>query len=372
MKKHLKVMTILGTRPEIIRLSRILPRMDKNFNHIMIYANQSYSPELSTVFFKNFKLRKPDYILDVQSETLGGQIANILKKSEEVIIKEKPDSLLVLGDTNSTLSAIIAKRMKIPIFHMEAGNRSFDNNVPEEINRRIIDHISDYNLAYTENSRLYLINEGIHPGTIYVTGSPLTEVFEFFRGDIEKSKILEILKLEKNKFFAVSMHREENVENPSNLIELFSSLNHLANFYQYPIIVSYHPRTKKRLLNLNLKLSPLIKLHKPFGFFDYNKLQMNAFCVLSDSGSVPEESAILNFKAIQVRVSSERPEAFDAGSIILTGFNKDTIISAVQLMVNQEEKGEKSEVPQGYNVTNVSTKVVKLMMGLTSIRKYQK
>lgn len=372
MKNHLKVMSILGTRPEIIRLSCILPKMDKYFNHIIVYTSQSYSPELSSVFFKDFKLRKPDYILDVKSETLGGQIANILKKSEEVLLKETPDALLILGDTNSTLSAIIAKRMKIPIFHMEAGNRSFDDNVPEEINRRITDHISDYNLPYTENSRRYLIEEGIHPGTIYTTGSPLTEVFEHFKKNIKKSKILEGLKLENRKFFVVSAHREENVDNPNHLLELFKSLNHLAKIYSYPIIVSFHPRTKSRLSKLKIKLSPLIKLHTPFDFFDYNKLQMNALCVLSDSGSIPEESAIFNFRAIQIRVSSERPEAFDAGSIILTGFNKDTIISAVELVVNQEKKGEKSEIPQGYNVTNVSTKVVKLIMGLTSIRKYQK
>ena len=372
MKKALKVMTILGTRPEIIRLSCILPKMDTYFDHILVYTSQSYSPELSTVFFKNLKLRKPNYVLDVKSETLGSLIANILKQSEEVMIKEKPDALLILGDTNSTLSAIIAKRMKIPIFHMEAGNRSFDDNVPEEINRRIIDHISDYNLAYTENSRRYLIGEGIHPGTIYVTGSPLVEVFDVFRKDIENSRILEILKLKNKEFFVVSIHREENVDNPDHLLELFSSLNYLANLYKHPIIVSCHPRTRKRLPSLNLKLSPLIKLCKPFGFFDYNKLQKNALCVFSDSGSIPEESAIVNFKAIQVRVSSERPEAFDAGSIILTGFNKDTIISAVELLVNQEKAGEILEIPEGYKIKDVSTKVVKLIMGLTSIRKYHK
>ena len=370
--QKLKIMTILGTRPEIIRLACILPKMDEYFNHIIVYTSQSYSPELSTVFLKDFKLRKPNYVLDVKSDTLGSLIGNILKQTEDVMVKEKPDALLVLGDTNSSLSAIMAKRMKIPIFHMEAGNRSFDDNVPEEINRRIIDHISDYNLAYTENSRLYLITKGIHPGTIYVTGSPLTEVFDKYKEKIEKSKILESLKLEKRKFFVVSMHREENVDNPAHLRELFDSLNNLAKIYGYPIIVSYHPRTKLRLSKIKIKLSPLIKLHTPFDFFDYNNLQMNALCVLSDSGSIPEESAILNFRAIQIRVSSERPESFDAGSIILTGFNKDTIVSAVELTVNQERKGEKSEIPQGYNVTNVSNKVVKLIMGLTSIRKYQK
>ncbi|OGE18070.1 UDP-N-acetylglucosamine 2-epimerase [Candidatus Daviesbacteria bacterium RIFCSPHIGHO2_12_FULL_37_11] len=368
--QKLKIMTILGTRPEIIRLSCILPKMDKYFKHIIVYTSQSYSQQLSTVFFKDLKLRKPDFVLDVKSETLGGLLGNILKQAEEAILKEKPDALLVLGDTNSALSAIIAKRMKIPIFHMEAGNRSFDDNVPEEINRRIVDHISDYNLAYTENSRRYLIAEGIHPGNIYVTGSPLTEVFEVFIKDIEKSKILLNLKLKEKEYFVVSIHREENVDNPAHLKELFNSLNYLANKYRFPVIVSYHPRAKKRLSLLNLKLSPLIKLHEPFGFFDYNNLQKNALCVLSDSGSIPEESAIFNFRAIQVRVSSERPEAFDAGSIILTGFNKDTIVSAVELVVNQERSGEIPEIPEGYKLKNVSSKVVKLIMGLSSIRKY--
>jgi len=365
-------MTILGTRPEIIRLSCILPKMDEYFNHIIVYTSQSYSPELSAIFFKDFNLRKPDYELNVKSDTLGGLIGNILKQSEDVMVKERPDALLILGDTNSSLSAIIAKRMKIPIFHMEAGNRSFDDNVPEEINRKITDHISDYNLAYTENSRRYLVEEGIHPGSIYVTGSPLTEVFEKFRDKIENSDILEKLNLEKDKFFVVSTHREENVDNPSNIKELFESLNHLTKLYKHPIIVSFHPRTRNRLSKLKLKLSPLIKLETPFDFFDYNNLQMNALCVLSDSGSVPEESAIFKFRAVQIRISSERPEAFDSGTIILTGFNKNTIVNSVELVVNQKISDEGLEIPEGYKSKNVSIKVVKLIMGLASIRKYHK
>jgi len=371
-KKNLKIMTILGTRPEIIRLSCILPKMDEYFNHIIVYTSQSYSPELSAIFFKDFNLRKPDYELNVKSDTLGGLIGNILKQSEDVMVKERPDALLILGDTNSSLSAIIAKRMKIPIFHMEAGNRSFDDNVPEEINRKITDHISDYNLAYTENSRRYLVEEGIHPGSIYVTGSPLTEVFEKFRDKIENSDILEKLNLEKDKFFVVSTHREENVDNPSNIKELFESLNHLTKLYKHPIIVSFHPRTRNRLSKLKLKLSPLIKLETPFDFFDYNNLQMNALCVLSDSGSVPEESAIFKFRAVQIRISSERPEAFDSGTIILTGFNKNTIVNSVELVVNQKISDEGLEIPEGYKSKNVSIKVVKLIMGLASIRKYHK
>lgn len=365
-------MTILGTRPEIIRLSRILPKLDEYLNHVIVYTNQSYSPELSTVFFKDFRLRKPDYILDVKSETLGGQIANILKQSETVLIKENPDALLILGDTNSTLSAIIAKRMKIPIFHMEAGNRAFDDDVPEEVNRRIVDHISDYNLAYTENSRRYLIAEGIHPGTIYVTGSPLGEVLDYYREDTEKSEILDKLKLGAKKYFLASIHREENVDNPERLNELFSSLNFIAERYKLPVIVSLHPRTKARIAKAKTKIHKFVRLETPFGFFDYNKLQQNALCVLSDSGTIPEESAILGFPAVQIRVSSERPEAFDAGTIILTGHNKETIQKAIEITTSLEERGEKLDIPEGYKVTNVSTKVVKLILGLASIRKYHK
>ena len=365
-------MTILGTRPEIIRLCRILPKMDEYFNHIIVYTSQSYSPELSTVFFKDFKLRKPDYILDVKSDTLGGLIANILKQCEAAMIKEKPDALLILGDTNSALSAIIAKRMKIPIFHMEAGNRSFDDNVPEEVNRSIVDHISDYNLAYTENSRRYLIEEGIHPGTIYVTGSPLVEVLNFYKQEIEKSNILKKLGLEDKKYFVASTHREENVDNLSHLKELFESLNYIAQQYKLPVIVSLHPRTKDRLSKTKIKIHKLVKLETPFGFFDFNKLQKYALCVLSDSGTIQEESAILDFRAIQIRVSSERPEAFDAGTIILTGYNKETIQKAIEIVVDLEEKGEKLNIPEAYKETNVSTKVIKLILGLASIRKYHK
>lgn len=372
MGKTLKVMTILGTRPEIIRLARILLKLDEYLDHIIVFTSQSYSPELSTVFFKDFQLRKPDYVLDVKSETLGGQIANILKQTEEVMIKEKPDAILILGDTNSALSAIIAKRMKIPIFHMEAGNRAFDDNVPEEVNRRIVDHISDYNLAYTEHSRRYLMEEGIFPGTIYVTGSPMREVLDYYKEDIENSKILEKLKLEKGKYFVASAHREENVDNPQHLKELFGSLNYIAKRYNLPVIVSFHPRTKDRLSKTNIKLNKLVRLETPFGFFDYDKLQKYALCVLSDSGTIQEESAILGFRAIQIRVSSEHPEAFDAGTIILTGHNKETIQKAIEIVVNLEEKGEKLDIPEAYKTTNVSTKVVKLILGLASIRKYRK
>jgi len=366
----LKVMTILGTRPEIIRLSCVLPKMDEYFDHVIVYTNQSYDYELSQIFFNDLKLRQPDYTLDVKSTTIGEQIAKILSQSEKVMLKERPDALLILGDTNSALSAIIAKRLKIPIFHMEAGNRCFDENVPEEINRRLVDHISDYNLPYTEHSRRYLTREGIHPGTVYVTGTPLTEVLNHYSGLINDSLILQELKLTPQKYFLASTHREENVDNEDHLRELFASFNGLARAYKLPLIVSLHPRTKARLKAINLKPSPLIRLSKPLGFFDYNKLQQHALCVLSDSGTIQEESAILNFKAIQIRVSSERPEAFDAGSIILTGFNQRTIMNAVNLVISQSRKDEPVPVPPDYLDKNVSTKVVKLITGLAAIRKY--
>lgn len=369
MKKDLKIMTVLGTRPEIIRLACILPKMDDYFNHIVIYTNQSYDKQMSTVFFADLKLRKPDYVLSVKADTLAGQIANILVQVEKIMLKEKPDGLLVLGDTNSALCTIIAKRLKIPIFHMEAGNRSFDENVPEEINRRIIDHISDFNLPYGEHSRRYLMREGIHPGSIYTTGSPLAEVIQKYKENIEASNILKELGLKKRKYFVVSTHREENIDNPDNLRELFESINYIIEEYKVPAIVTLHPRTKLRLKDAHIKTSPKAILHEPLGFLDYNKLQMNALCVLSDSGTIQEESALLGFRAIQIRVSSERPEAFDTGTIILTGFNKDTISNAVQLTINEATKGEKLPIPATYIDTNISSKVVKLILGLAGIRK---
>lgn len=372
MQKNLKIITILGTRPEIIRLACILPKMDEYFDHVIVFTSQSYDKQMSTVFFEDFKLRKPNYVLSVKADTLAGQIANILTQTEEVMLKEKPDGLLILGDTNSALSAIIAKRLKIPIFHMEAGNRSFDENVPEEINRRIIDHISDFNLPYGEHSRRYLIREGVHPGSIYATGSPLTEVINKYKDDIEASKILEELNLRGQEYFVVSTHREENVDNPDNLKELFESINSITEEYGHPAIVTLHPRTRVRLEKVNVKLSPKVILHEPFGFLDYNKLQMNALCVLSDSGTIQEESTLMGFRAVQIRVSSERPEAFDTGSIILTGFNRDSISNAVYMTVNEAKMGEKLVVPETYQATNVSTKVVKLIMGLASIRKNHK
>jgi len=365
--QKLKVMTIFGTRPEIIRLSRIFAKLDQYVNHIMVHTGQSYDYEMDKIFFENLKIRKPDYFLEVKSETLAGQIAKIIEKSEEVLRKEMPDAVLILGDTNSSLAAIVAKRMKIPIFHMEAGNRCFDENVPEEINRRIIDHISDINLPYSENARLYLIREGIHPGTIYVTGSPMAEIWEFYKKDVEQSQILKELNLEKGKYFLASIHREENVESKESLTQLIDALNAIAETYKMPIIMSTHPRTAKKISEYKLKANRLINFHKPFGYLDYVKLEKNAFCVLSDSGTIQEESSILGFPAIQVRNSSERPEAFDEGVLILSGLNKDIILQAIEITTKQVAAGEKFNIPRNYQDTNVSSKVLRLIVGLAKI-----
>lgn len=372
----LKIMTIFGTRPEIIKLSRIFAKFDQYVNHIMVHTGQSFDYEMNKIFFEQLKIRKPDYFLEVKSETLGGQIANIISKSEEVLLKEMPDAIFIFGDTNSTLAAIIAKRIKIPIFHMEAGNRCFDENVPEETNRKIVDHISDINLPLTENARLYLIQEGIHPGTIYVIGSPTAEILDYYKKQIEASKILKELKLSPHKYFVVSIHREENVDNHDSLTKLIDALNTIAETYRMPIIMTTHPRTAKRLEEYKIKANKLINFHKPFGIFDYIKLQKNSYCVLSDSGTIQEESSLLKFPAIQVRNSSERPEAFDEGVLILSGLDKDIILQSIEIMVKQHKAGEKFNIPKNYQDKNVSSKVLRLVVGLTKIvqkkREYQK
>ena len=365
--KKLKVMTIFGTRPEIIRLSRVFAKLDQYVHHIMVHTGQSYDYEMSKVFFDELKIRKPDYFLEVKANTLGRQIANIISKSEEVLKKESPDAVLILGDTNSALSAIMAKRMKIPVFHMEAGNRCFDENVPEEINRRIVDHTSDINLPYSENARLYLLKEGVHPGTIFVTGSPMAEVLNHYKKQVDRSNILKRLKLSKGKYFAASLHREENIDDKKPLTKLIDALNAVAEGFKLPIIMSTHPRTAKKLNEFKLKANKLINFCKPLGYFDYVNLQKNAFCVLSDSGTIPEESSILGFPAIQVRSGSERPEAFDEGVLILSGLDKDAVLQSIKIVTTQFAKGEKFNVPQNYRDTNVSSKVLRLIVGLAKI-----
>jgi len=365
--KKIKVMTIFGTRPEIIRLSRIFAKLDEYVNHIMVHTGQSYDYEMNEIFFEQMKIRKPDYFLDVKADSLGQQIANIIAKSEKIFKKEMPDAILILGDTNSSLAAIVAKRMKIPIFHMEAGNRCFDENVPEEVNRKIVDHISDINLPYTENARLYLIQEGIHPGTIFVIGSPMAEVLNFYKKSIDDSKILKQLKLSRGKYFVASIHREENVDNKETLEKLIDALNVVAEIYGMPIIVTTHPRTAKRLKEFNFSVNKLLQFHKPFGYLDYVKLEKNAFCTLSDSGTIQEESSIVGFPAIQIRNSTERPEALDEGVFILSGLDKDIILQSIDIVTKQFKIGEKFNIPKNYQDINVSSKVLRIIIGLTKI-----
>lgn len=367
--RRLKVMTILGTRPEIIRLSRVMARMDEYFDHKMVFTQQSFDYEMSQIFFEELGVRKPDYLLNVKADTLAGQIGNILTQTEAVMIKEKPDAVLIMADTNTALSGIIAKRLHIPIFHFEAGYRAFDWDIPEETNRRVIDSISDYSLAYAEHARRYLIREGIHQDTIFVIGSPYPEIFAHYRQKIEGSKVMDQLGLSPRKFFVVSTHREENVDNPGNVRQLFAAFAQLNEAYKLPVIVTLHPRTRKRLAEFGVTPAPGVMLHKPFGYLDYNKLQSNALCVLSDSGSVQEESSTMGFPAVLLRKSTERPETFDTGSVAITGFNENTIIAAVQMTIDQYGR-EEIVRPKDYQDMNVSTKVVKIILGHTGIRKY--
>jgi len=362
--KKLKIVTIVGTRPEIIRLSRTMACLDKYVDQVIVHTGQNYDYELNEVFWKELELRKPDHFLEVDTSSLGATIGDILRKTGEVLQKEKPDGLLVLGDTNSCLSAYIAKRMHIPVFHMEAGNRSFDFNVPEETNRRIIDHIADFNLVYTEHARRHLLSEGLHHRRIYLTGSPMREVLNFYLPKINQSEILSVLGLERQKYFVVSTHREENVDNPSSLKKILGVLEELANNYNLPVIVSTHPRTRKRIEELaETSLNNQIQFLKPFGFPDYVNLQQHALCTLSDSGTISEESSILGFPAISLRQSMERPEAQDTGSIILTGFDPDVIFSSIALVIQERTDREIYSVPEDYLIHDTSWRVVKLILG---------
>jgi UDP-N-acetylglucosamine 2-epimerase (non-hydrolysing) len=368
-KDKLKVMTFIGTRPEIIRLSRTMARLDEFLNQVIVHTGQNYDYELNEIFFKELELRKPDHFLEVDTSSLEASVGDIIRKSGEVLRKEKPDAVLVLGDTNSCLAAYMAKRLHIPVFHMEAGNRCFDLNVPEEVNRRIIDHIADFNLVYTEHARRHLISEGLPHRRIYLTGSPMKEVLDYYKPKIRESKALEDLSLKVKKYFLVSTHREENVDNPQNLSEILNILNKLASEYNIPVIVSTHPRTRKKLEKLtDLKMHSLIRFLKPFGFLDYNYLQMNALCVLSDSGTISEESSILNFPAISLRQSMERPEAQDAGTIILTGFDPLIVLNSIGIMVKEFEKTNGYQrIADEYKIENTSWRVLKLISGNTKL-----
>lgn len=364
----LKIMTVLGTRPEIIRLSRVLARLDRYADHRIVHTGQNWDYELNELFFNDLGVRKPDHFLGVDTSSLGTVLGGILIETEKVLKEERPDALLILGDTNSAISAIMARRMKVPIYHMEAGNRSFDRNVPEETNRRLVDHISDFNLVYTEHARRHLLAEGIQHRRVHLTGSPMREVLDFYRARIDASDVLERLELTKGSFFIVSLHREENVDSRSRLAALVEALNRLARRYDMPVIVSTHPRTRKRLDALaGNDLDPRVQYLKPFGFHDYNHLQMHAYCAISDSGTIAEESSLLDFAAVTPRDAIERPEAMDTGNIIVTGVDPDAILTGVEVAVALRAErlaaGLPCLVPADYQIANTSERVVKLILG---------
>ena len=363
----LKLMTIVGTRPEIIRLSAVIKCADKYFDHILVHTGQNYDYTLNQIFFEDLKLREPDYFLESVGQNLGETMGNIISKSYSLMADLKPDALLILGDTNPALSAISAKRLKIPIFHMEAGNRCWDWNVSEMINRKIVDHISDINMPYTEHSRRYLISEGIDGKTIFVTGSPMREVLRDHMDDILKSDVLERLGLKKRQYILVSAHREENIDIEDNFMDLMNAINHIAETYNMPVIYSTHPRSKKFIEMRDFKFHPLVQSMKPFGFLDYNMLQMNAYCVLSDSGTLSEESAMLGFPGVLLRTSTERPEVLDKGSVVIGGIRGEDVERATRLAVSMYDNNEEVVLSPDYNDTNVSVKVVKLIQSYTDI-----
>ncbi len=362
-----KVMTIVGTRPELIKMSRVIAELDQHVNHLLVHTGQNYDYELNGLFFEDLGIRKPDYFLETVGDNAAQTIARVIEKSDAILEKEKPDAVLLYGDTNSCLAVIAAKRRKIPVFHMEAGNRCFDQRVPEELNRKVLDHLSDINLVLTEHARRYLIAEGIRPETIIKTGSHMQEVLEYYLPRIEKSDILNKLGLEPNQFFIVSAHREENIDSPQNMQDMIQTLNSLAQEYKVPVIVSTHPRTKKKLDSMELgKLDPLVQFLKPFGFCDYIKLQMEALCVVSDSGTIFEEGSLLNLPAITIRNAHERPEGMDVGTLIMSGLKKDRVLNAVKVIIAQHDKSKRVIHPVAdYEGGPVSKQILRIVLSYT-------
>lgn len=359
----MKVMTIVGTRPEIIRLARVIDRLDKSVDHVLVHTGQNYDYLLNQVFFDDLGLRAPDHFLEVDTSSLGRVLGGILIRAEEVMRTEQPDAVLVLGDTNSCIAAVMAKRLRIPTYHMEAGNRCFDENVPEETNRRMVDHVADFNLVYTEHARRNLLAEGLHPRRILLTGSPMREVLEHFREDIERSDVVERLDLKAGEYFLVSAHREENVDSPARLRLLLDCLSAVHAKWGYRVIVSTHPRTRKRLEALEgFAAVEGIEFMEPFGFHDYNKLQTQAACVLSDSGTISEESSILGFPAVTLRDSIERPEALDTGAIVMTGLNRDDVVGSVDAVMCDYAPVASDQLPAGYEVLNTSSRAHRFIL----------
>ena len=360
----LKIMTIVGTRPELIKMSRVIAEFDKHTEHVLVHTGQNYDFELNQVFFDDLEIRKPDYFLEAVGENAAQTIARVIEKSDDVMAKEQPDAIMLYGDTNSCLSVISAKRRKIPVFHMEAGNRCFDQRVPEELNRKVLDHLSDINLVLTEHARRYLIAEGIAPETIIKTGSHMREVLDYYMPKILKSDVLQRMGLLANQFFIVSAHREENIDSPENMANMVETLNALAEAYKLPVIVSTHPRTKKRLDTMELgNLNPLIQFLKPFGFCDYIKLQMEALCVVSDSGTISEEGSLLNLPAITIRNAHERPEGMDVGTLIMSGLKKERVLDAVRVIIAQHDKTKRvMKRVEDYESGPVSKQILRVVM----------
>jgi len=362
-----KVLTIVGTRPEIVKLSRVIAELDRHIEHVLVHTGQNYDYELNEIFFQQLEVRKPDYFLDAAGGNAAQTIGNVITKSDEVMAKENPDAVLLLGDTNSSLSVIAAKRQKIPIFHMEAGNRCFDQRVPEEINRKIVDHTSDINLVFSEHARRHLIAEGIRPETVIKTGSPMKEVLNYYLPKIDGSDILEQLALKPKAYLLVSAHREENIESDTNFSDLLASLNAIAKCYEMPVIVSTHPRTRRRIEIMDISgLDSRIRFMKPLGFLDYVKLQKNAFCVVSDSGTITEESSILGFPAITIRQAHERPEGMDEATIIMSGLKPENVLKSIEIAVAHYESGGRPfKLLPDYDTENVSLKVLRIIMSYT-------
>ncbi len=363
----MKVMTIVGTRPEIIKLSRVISELDQHVKHVLVHSGQNYDYELNEIFFQQLGIRKPDYFLDAVGETVAQTIGNVIARSDEVMAKEQPDAVLLYGDTNSCLAVISAKRRKIPIFHMEAGNRCFDLRVPEEINRKIVDHTSDINMTNSEHARRYLLAEGIRPETVIKSGSPMKEVLDYYLPQIEASDVLEKLEVNKGEYFVVSAHREENVDSGANFANLIGSLNAMAAKYDRTIIFSTHPRTRKRLEEREGgELDQRIQFLKPLGFFEYVKLQMNAACVISDSGTITEESSILNFPAVTIRQAHERPEGMDEGTLIMCGLKADLVLDSIEVVMAHAAVGERPfRMVNDYDTDNVSKKVLRIILSYT-------
>ena len=365
--KKLKLMTIVGTRPEIIKMSAIIKKSDKYFDHVLVHTGQNYDYTLNEVFFKDLGLREPNYYLGVVGDNIGQTMGNVISKAYDLMLEVKPDAVIVLGDTNSCLSIIAAKRLKVPIFHMEAGNRCKDENLPEEVIRRIVDVTSDVNLCYSEHARRYILDSGVKPEYTYVVGSPMAEVLKESQSDIDKSNVLERLGLEKNRYILLSAHREENIDIEANFLSLMNAVNAMAEYYDMPILYSCHPRSRKFIEQRGFKFDSRVIQSQPLGFFDYNHLQQHAFCVVSDSGTVPEESAYFHFPAVSVRTSTERPEAMDKGVFTIGSISSEQVLQAVNMAVEMHKNGDDACDVPAYVDDNVSTKVVKLIQSYTGI-----